>query len=195
MTDYFTKKDTWHGGFYELALELGSRSDARLHEALTIVWSYPALQGAYLDRTTEPGQQVPVSVEPFMLDRHVYGLAHLPNGVQVACGTCSIRLDGDSDWLIIYLPMGALSTVYPTGGYPFGDTSTSSVWQDTLDEWLKQLGYAVYSLVPFKLGLIGHEASMEVDAAQVTHAGVPATRPIGYLWPSGTQLHYFARNT
>lgn len=35
MTElYFTKGDTWYGGFYELALEIGEASDKQLGDTL-----------------------------------------------------------------------------------------------------------------------------------------------------------------
>jgi hypothetical protein len=34
----FTADDAWSGGFYELALELGPRSDDRLRAALVALW-------------------------------------------------------------------------------------------------------------------------------------------------------------
>jgi hypothetical protein len=54
MTQYFTETETWLGGYYELAIELGSRSDERLLAALAAVWADPDLDGAYLSRDVEP---------------------------------------------------------------------------------------------------------------------------------------------
>lgn len=100
LMQYFTAPDTWFGGFYELAIELGPRSDERLLAALTAVWSDPNLDGAYLDRCMEPWQQARQTVTTESLQiGHLQGLARLPNDVTVACGTCLIREDDGPDWL------------------------------------------------------------------------------------------------
>jgi hypothetical protein len=53
----FTADEAWNGGFYELALEVGARSDDRLRAALKALWSHPDLDGCYLDRGREPSDQ------------------------------------------------------------------------------------------------------------------------------------------
>jgi len=53
----FAYPDAWSGGYYELAMELGSRSDERLRSALATLWAYGGLDGCYLDSTLEPWQQ------------------------------------------------------------------------------------------------------------------------------------------
>ena len=64
--NYFTNKDSWSGGFYELALELGNYSDEysdkRIASALKAFWSYPLLNGVYLRRDREPAQQQCISI-------------------------------------------------------------------------------------------------------------------------------------
>jgi len=44
MTElYLTKGDTWYGGFYELALEIGETSDKQLGDTLQAIWSHPSV--------------------------------------------------------------------------------------------------------------------------------------------------------
>ena len=62
----FKGKNTWLGSFYELALELGSRSDERLAVALHSVWSFPDVEGCYLRPDVEPNEQPRVDV-PYVL--------------------------------------------------------------------------------------------------------------------------------
>jgi hypothetical protein len=98
--------------FYELAIELGKRSDERLFEALKALWRNPSLQGCYLKNDVEPNEQKQVLPSPEFLNRmHTYGLAGLPDGSS-ACGSCIIREDDGSDGLDFYLPMSALDKVY-----------------------------------------------------------------------------------
>lgn len=58
----FTAPDTWLGGYYELAIELGHRSDERLGLALKSIWSLPELEVPYERRDAEPEDQT--RVEP-----------------------------------------------------------------------------------------------------------------------------------
>ncbi|HST53308.1 MAG TPA: hypothetical protein VLJ61_14955 [Pyrinomonadaceae bacterium] len=193
---YFTKPETWFGGYYELAIEVGGRSGERLLSALKAVWSHPALEGCYLDRDKEPHEQRRVSVPPALAEpTHLQGLALLPNGQKVACGTCLIREEDGPDWLDFYMPMGTLGDVYEVGGYPFDMTSaTHREWQTPVDEWLKGIGEWVFSSVPFSLGLIGFEVSGDAYAAQVSKEGVPAERYFGYLVPEGRKLKWYPPN-
>src|SRR5690242_10116496 len=59
----FTDHDAWCGGYYELALELGPRSDVGLRTALKALWGHRDLDGCFLDRNREPGDQDRVSPE------------------------------------------------------------------------------------------------------------------------------------
>jgi hypothetical protein len=47
----FTKPETRSGGYYELAIELGNRSDERLLTAMQAMWQHPSLNGCYIDRS------------------------------------------------------------------------------------------------------------------------------------------------
>src|SRR5689334_19025851 len=145
LMQYFEDPEAWLGGYYELAIELGIRSDERLLTALTAVWSDPDLDGVYLDRDTEPWRQTRQTVTAESLRvAHLQGLARLPNGAIIACGTCLIREDDGPDWLVLYLPMGALATAYDVGGYPFEpNAETSRPWREILDAWLARVGVAV----------------------------------------------------
>jgi hypothetical protein len=81
----FTEDEIWNGGFYELAIEVGA--------VLHAIWTHPTLEGCYLDPNTEPHEQQRITSTQALLESgaHLRGLALLPNGQQVACGTCLIR--------------------------------------------------------------------------------------------------------
>jgi hypothetical protein len=193
----FTADSAWYGGFYELALEVGPRSDDRLRAALAAVWSHPDLDGCYTDRAREPADQP--RFPPDLLDEgsHLLGTARLPNGEQVACGTCLIReVDDGSDWLDFYLPLGSLGTAYPIRGFPFGSaTDWPGPWRHEVEDWLAEVGLWVARSVSFQLGLIGFEVSGMTDAADIAAQGVPTERFVGYLWPSGQAVGYHRRNS
>ena len=161
MENYFTSEDVWTGGGYELALELGPRSDERLQAALQAIWEEPFLQGCYLRLDVEPEQQsrLAPSLEALESSGPLRGLATLPNGKRVACATCAVREEEGSDWLDLFLPLGSLGSAYAVGAFPFDDSSRSREWREPLDGWLTSLGQRVFARVPYALGLIGFEVS------------------------------------
>jgi hypothetical protein len=148
----FTDNETWTGGFYELALEYPSGTDAHLVRALTELWQSTDIVGCYLKRDIEPEDQPRLDFEASMLSHsHLQGVATLPGGSPVACGTCCVRDDSGSDWLVFYLPMSALGNALPVGGFPF-DGGNHETWRRPLDTWLADLGRNLFGLVPYRLG-------------------------------------------
>ncbi|HZJ46676.1 MAG TPA: hypothetical protein VFD63_23070 [Pyrinomonadaceae bacterium] len=196
MTNYFTKEGVWWGGFYELAFELGDRSDERLSAALSALWSHPSLDGCYLDREKEPSEQVRVDAgEHTSETTHLQGLVTLPNGKKIACGSVNIREESGPDWLDFYIPLAALGEAYPVGPYPFHQTEVSSKgWQSEIDSHLVGIARLVYSALPFRLALVGWEVSGESYAIQLTQDGIPEERYEGYLWPSDGKLEWYPPN-
>lgn len=191
----FTVDEAWIGGFYELALELGSRSDERLEAALLALWTHPDLDGCYKDRSREPAHQPHVLPNSLGSGDHLLGKARLPTGSRVACGTCVIREPGDGpDWLDFYLPMGSLGTVFPTGGFPFGsETDCPAPWRFEVEDWLANVGLWVARSASFEMGLIGFEVSGQIYAADIAAQGIPFERSVGYLWPSNGSVEYHRR--
>jgi hypothetical protein len=181
----FTPDDTWNGGCFELALEVGPRSDERLRAVVNALWQCPLLAGCYLDPAAEPWDQPLISPADRPLDsgHRLLGIAALPNGARVACGSCLVREEEGPDWLDFYIPLGALGTAYPVGAYPFG-SEPSRHWRAPVESWLAQIGLYVASRSSYSLGLIGWEVSGQVYAAEVAAQGVPSERWLGYLWPS-----------
>ena len=194
----FTAADAWFGGFYELALEIGPRSDDRLRAALLALWAHSDLDGCYLDRCREPRDQP--RTPPKLFDdgwgSHLLGVAHLPNGQRVACGSCLVLESNDGpDWLVFYLPMGSLATAYPAGAFPFGtEADWPGPWRFDVEDWLAGVGQCVARAASFRLGLIGFEVSGGTYAADITAKGVPTERFVGYLWPSDGSVAYHRRN-
>jgi hypothetical protein len=190
----FTAVEAWYGGFYELALEIGSRSDDRLQSALTALWKHPDLDGCYLDRSCEPSEQPRTSEFGLASGTHLLGLASLPNGSRVACGSCLIREDDGPDWLDFYLPSGSLGTAYPIGPYPFGaEPDWHGPWQYEVEDWLADIGLWIARSALFDLGLIGFEVSGQLYAAEIAEKGIPDERRIGYLWPVKDSVVYYRR--
>lgn len=189
MSQLFTAADTWNGGFYELAIELGPRSDERLLAALETIWHYDGLDGCYKESTIEPSHQPRLLPN---LDGWLLGTATVPGGQRAACGTFIVRENDGFDWLGFYLPMGALEAVYDVGAFPFYDDKSICTWRKPLDAWLVRIAEAIFSVIPFSLALVGHEVSGETSTEEVQSQGVPQDRWIGYLWREGEHLAWYS---
>lgn len=194
---YFTKDNIWVGGFYELAIEVGPRSDEQISAVVNTIWSHPTLEGCYLDRNKEPYDQQKITPSQFALASglHLLGLAQLPNGHRIACGTCNVReLDGP-DWVDFYMPMGSLGEAYYVGGYPFDrEVNSSDHWQKPIDDWLMEMASYVFSTARYKLGIIGLEVSGQEYSSRLEETGIPEERYYSFLWPSGEEIKYYPRN-
>jgi hypothetical protein len=190
----FTAEGAWYGGFYELALEIGPRSDERLRSALTALWKYPDLDGCFFDRSREPIDQPRSSEFCLETGSHALGVASLPNGSRVVCGSCLVREEEGPDWLDFYLPMASLGTAYPVAGFPFGtEADWPGPWRYEVEDWLARIGLWIAQSASFQLGIIGFEVSGQVYAADVASKGIPEERFIGYLWPSKESVVYHRR--
>jgi hypothetical protein len=191
----FTTEGAWYGGFYEVALEIGPRSDQRLQSALIALWQHADLDGCFIDRGREPMDQPRTSEFSLETGSHMLGVACLPNGSRVACGSCLIREDDGPDWLDFYLPMGSLGTAYPVGGFPFGsEVDWPGPWRYEVEDWLARIGLWVGQSASYRLGIIGFEVSGQVYASEIASTGIPNERFIGYLWPNEGSVVYYRRS-
>jgi hypothetical protein len=190
-TGLFTVPGAWSGGHYEIATELGGRSDVRAALALDRLWSYRALQGCYLIKDREPTTQEPVNLHEHLED-HWYGIATLPNGQRVPCGSSLCRFDNASDWMLFYLPLASLGNVYPVGGYPFAEDSDKAEWRSELDNWLIGIAKHVFQDFPFHLALVGFEVEFASISSERIHiTGIPKERFDGWLWRADSQLDWY----
>lgn len=190
MTPQFSNSDAWSGGYFELALELGPRSDERLRTALCEVWRHPSLSGLYLKCDLEPEDQERVAPEALDFNQPAYGLADIPGIGRTCCLSIVIREENGPDWLALGVPMGSLSEVAPVGAYPFSDGSDLS-WRLLMYDWLRQVAEAVFKSAPFRLGLIEHEVCCDAYAEDVRRDGLPEKRWFGYLLPENEGLLWY----
>lgn len=136
------------GGWYELAVELDAGDPRRVDEA---VRELSRLAGV---ESVESG--------------HVLCL---PDGHGVVCTSAVIEED-TSVWVVLGVPLGALARVDPrVGGYPFSDDQGHS-WRRPLDDWLAAIAVGLFDVLPFRLALVGFEASGVMSAAELAE-GVP----------------------
>lgn len=187
----FRDQTNWSGGFYELAIEVGSSDDDHLQAVLGALWSAADVQGCFGQTDREPDEQVAVPCTVGTLNElgHLHGQVRLPTEQLVVCGCVAIRGgDEGGDWLDFYIPVGALENagIAYWDGQPFFRSNV-------MDDWLAAIGTGAFEHAPFSLGVIGFEVSGCTDAS--TLAGkLPQTRDIGYLLPQGDALHYGAAN-
>jgi hypothetical protein len=186
-----TDDENWWGGYYELAIDLGARSDldseVRLASALAAVWSDPRLDGCYADRWRSVSNQTrvpPVFTDPAE-PGSLYGVARLPTDSAVVCKTTIVRESDDlrtaHDWIDLCLPTGALGRADArVGAYPFGDEERSLDWRRPIDEWPFGVARRIFKAVPFRVGLIGFEVLGD-PAADTVGCEPPDERWIGYV--------------
>ncbi|MFE5513277.1 hypothetical protein ACFQ9J_22350 [Streptomyces sp. NPDC056529] len=188
----FRDRANWSGGYHELAMEVGSRDDARVQAVLSALRSAADVRGCFGRTDREPEEQgpVPCTVGSLAEFGHLHGRARLPTGHLVVCGCVAIRGGDDgSDRLDFYVPVGALERagIAYWDGRPFFGS-------DVLDDWLAAIGAETFKRAPFSLGVVGFEVSGRTGAS--TPAGrLPRTRDIGYLLPQGDVLRYGAAHT
>lgn len=191
--------DVWHGGDYELAIELGPRDDARLDAAIRAIWNRAELDGCFARGDVEPADQSRIvpSLKAAKKYGFLRGTAALPNAKAVsACGTFVVREeDTRIDWLGLSLPMGSLHTAYNVGGYPIEDGNPSRPWREPTDEWLVQVARDVFAVTPYPLALIGHLVSGMASADEVAAQGIPAKRWDSYLWREQGELRWYPPTT
>jgi len=163
----FLAQDNWLGSYYELSLELGpTGDDARLISALRSLWSQPQLHGSWTVRDCFGQSSSPLLVvDGFVAPR--YGTINLSDGHQLGCVSHTVREYEGSDWLDLCIPTGMLELAYDVK-YPLEYASNS--WMRKLDRLLVALGSSLFLSHPFRLGLIGEEASGFTHADSVSAA-------------------------
>jgi hypothetical protein len=190
-TQRFTPAEVWHGGSYDLGIELGPHDDVRLGQALAVVWSI--LDGCYEHRNREPHEQPRVEVGTLSFETTLHGFARIAALPPIACCTHVLRFDDGTDWIYVSLPIGGLARVLNIGAFPFADGVDPS-WRYVLDEWLCVLAQAVFEAVPFGLALVGWDGGEPDDADAFRALGVPAKRTVGYLVGEVDGLRWFPAN-
>jgi hypothetical protein len=194
----FTAENVWKGGFYELFILPRTNSHEEACALLKAPWSCPFLDGCYPRRDCEPATQT--RVQPCETDNnpeHLYGLATLSNGKVIACGSYSSNYAVEADSPLayragFYLPMGALSTAYPVGAYPFGPMDRVSEWKAQVDSLLVQTAKWVHARSLIRLALIGFEVNVAaVTPASIQANGIPKERDDGILWDDGGGLKWY----
>jgi len=139
---------------------------------------------------------VPLSVSSLKEFGQLKGTVEIFAGSSVVCGCFVSQIDGEPDWLVFYLPLGALARVEPAiGGYPFGEAGGDSSlnWRRRLDNWLASVGINVFSSARFQAAMIGFEVYGEFEMDELKKMP-PNKRRVGYLLAADDQVRYEPAN-
>ena len=88
-----TDPENWHGGFYELAIELADESDKHLQRTLTALWHAAGIEGCYQRRaeTRDQFMDAPCTVAALEQSGRLHATVLLPTGQRIVCGAVAIR--------------------------------------------------------------------------------------------------------
>ena len=180
----------WLDGHYELFMQFDSGFD--WVEAAQSLWAHPQVTGVWTNREFDPDADP--TLDPFdilvtadLLTKHLYGVAHLPDGKNAPCG-CAVHLE--RGWFIFFLPIAGLGRCYDVGTYPFGDTGRP--WTQEVDRWLAGLAQGIYRHVPFRVAAIGPEM-LTLDMIEEPDPGMLKSRSCGVMLPFGNELLWLPR--
>jgi hypothetical protein len=196
-TNLFTADEVWKGGFYELSIQPSVASSEELCSLLKALWTFPSLQGCYLRKDCEPADQRRVQPCEAGVAGHLYGVATLPNGTVIPCGSVASDYPGEEDWapsyyICFYLTMCALSRAFPVGAYPFGPMDNVSEWKTQVDSFLVEIATWIHRTAPFDLALVGFEVDVSTTPPETIRAkGIPEKRDAGILWSDSVGLKWY----
>jgi hypothetical protein len=129
-------REAWIGGFYELAIQLGPRDDARLGLAVRVLAEAASIKGPWhVQWEPDKAQAADWTVAERSWGQ-LRGLVALPGGQHVICSVIAVREEDGDDWLLLGIPIEALGRVDAwIGGYPFEpDDNASLAWRQPIDD-------------------------------------------------------------
>jgi len=143
----------------------------------------------YTDNPNNPASRIGMPANVDLIPGHslmrfgqLRGVVELPTKTRIVCGLITFL---GFDQLTFYLPLTALGR--HIGANPF-TTEDSLVWRRPIDDWLAAFAKALYEQAPFRLAMIGFEAS---DFTRKPMVEVPANRYLGNVVPSGNFVTYY----
>jgi hypothetical protein len=196
---YFTPADVWRGGSYELKIALGTATDERLVAALCAIWSHPSLYGCFTNGNSEPWDQILVRLEDAEDPFSLFGIIRISDRL-LPCTTYVVREKDESgnlisDFVGLWVPMGALGKVFTVGTFPFGDADKASAWRPVIDSVLVSLGKSVFDSVPFNVALIGWEVQLTCETLTASiESGRKENRYEGVLLNEDGIVRWYAPN-
>ncbi len=178
-------------------MELGPRSDAKLQAATITLWEHDSLEGCFSQMNIEPSDQSVISSDQSeeCLGETLFGIASTPNGHKIPCSSSAARFDPlDSkpatDWLYFGLPIGGLEIAYQSDVDVFYGIGSNKSFVE-VNDWLRDVGFHVFSGAPFQFGMIGWEVPLLGESAKwIAENGIPETPTNSLLVPSDGELQW-----
>ncbi|GGJ40409.1 hypothetical protein [Deinococcus roseus] len=196
---FFTHPSAWSGFHCELGIEFCTQNEKALETLMLHLWSFPELQGIYLEKDREPAEQQRFSLDQLLEKESILhlllrGTVTLPDGNQVACSTSILREEAGSDWLFFSISTGSLEQVYPVVSSADGEDHQLNPWLRPLEDWLAELGMRLYRHQPYDLGIVGLNQMGMLNAEDILRDGIPEQRYWVLLWPDAEGLQYYPSN-
>jgi hypothetical protein len=174
----YQNKDSWIGGYYELAIELHPAGDTnRLINFLKILCGFDEINELY---ESELDYKVKTTGGPNSFDETSYRLyttLNLPDKTIIGAIIIILRMEGESDWISLSIPIGMLNKLYPINyGTDFSISYKFNDWQKSFDQYLISIAEKLYIHEPFNLGIIGWEVLAEINQNEITSGEVDGTK-------------------
>ncbi|WP_430509866.1 hypothetical protein [Gottfriedia solisilvae] len=175
----YQDKDSWAGGYYELAIELHPDGDTkRLINALEILCGLDEVNELY---ESELDYKVKATVVPNSIDEEsscrLYTTINLPDNTIIGAVIIILRIEGEADLISLSIPIGMLGRIYPIDyGTEFSINYKFNDWQKSFDEFLISIAEKLYILEPFNLGTIGWEVLAEINQSEITASEIETAK-------------------
>ncbi len=160
----YLREENWHGTHYELCFELGPTGDDALAiRALRGLWHFPQLRGPWAERSGF-GSEVDEGVLT-LAPASLYGCLRVDGETELGCNSYLIRVEGESDWLDLSIPVGMLELRFSVSDPLEINTNP---WLGTLDSLLASIASHLFEKAPFRLAILGEEVSGIRSADELT---------------------------
>ncbi|MEH7351936.1 hypothetical protein [Gottfriedia acidiceleris] len=166
--DEFINKETWSGGYYELSIEYNpSVDDKRLNDALSALQMFKFFNGIWKEKVDYQNKSIslPILLEVRQSVEQFYGTLICKSGTTLPCMISIIRIEDESDWLDIGIPLTALENLYKIE-YPLD--KEKNPWLKDIDVIFIAISELIYSKAPYNLAMIGEEVSGYINHDDIT---------------------------
>ena len=135
--------DPWLGSYYELAIEMESRSDASLvQNAVNILIGSPYFQGIW-DERSQILKEEPLAIFEREKSMVGYGALHIQPDIQLGVVVHTLDIDHEAKWLSVCIPTAMLNVAYNIN-YPLH--TTPNPWRAIIDEKLASIADYISTL-------------------------------------------------
>jgi hypothetical protein len=163
--EIYNNPEIWLGGYYELSMEFGPFGDnERVNEALKAMVECDFFNGLWPEKKDFYKNAItpPINIEAV---NQFYGIVTTSTKVELPCLVSVIRVEGESDWIDISIPIGYLEKYYPCK-YPL--IKEINPWISTIDEMYSRIAEYIFRSSPFDFAMMGEEISGFTNQQELT---------------------------